>query len=68
MFSHWGWFCSEKVYPQTSRAYYLFSYIITCSLLYVCEGVWYTKMGCCEGVWYKESGFIVRVFGYGKLP
>ena len=26
MFSLWGWFCSEKVYPQTRRAYYLFSY------------------------------------------
>ena len=26
MFSLWDWFCSEKVYPQTRRAYYLFSY------------------------------------------
>ena len=42
--------------------------LITCSLLYECEGVWYKKIGCCEGVWYKELDFIVRVFGYGKLP
>ena len=28
MFSLWGWFCSEKVYPQTRRAYYLFSYYL----------------------------------------
>ena len=28
MFSLWGWFCSWKVYPQTRRAYYLFSYYL----------------------------------------
>ena len=28
MFSFLGWFCSWKVYPQTSRAYYLFSYYL----------------------------------------
>ena len=28
MFSLWGWFCFEKVYPQTRRAYYLFSYYL----------------------------------------
>ena len=26
MFSLWGWFCSEKVYPQIRRVYYLFFY------------------------------------------
>ena len=34
MFSFWGWFCSWKVYPQTRRAYYLFSYYLLFNYMY----------------------------------
>ena len=35
MFSFSGWFCTWKVYPQTRRAYYLFSYYLFFNYMYV---------------------------------
>ena len=59
------WFCSEKVYPQTRRAYYLFSYYL---LFTICMS-WCFSEGFWPKSWCFSEGFglDVVVFQRGKL-